>query len=139
VIAVLASTALLLVLAGLALGVWGWSSHLAADEANHAVQQAQEQIWALQRAGTAVAGCEQRGGVVSRRPFGGQYCKIVFADAGRRCTDAADCLGGCVLPAGKSAGAEVAARTGVCKAANVQGGCTDYLIRGKVAYQECVD
>ena len=80
--------------------------------------------------------CAERGGELATGPFGGTYCKVALPDAGRTCSDASDCVGGCVAPA---KGASRVGLHGTCQAVNVTFGCTSYLRSGLVAETQCVD
>ena len=109
------------------------------DFAERREADAHEHLQALERQGSSLSGCSERGGVISRRPFGSAFCRIAFRDAGAVCTDAADCLGGCILADGQAAALGQSGLKGICKTANVVGGCNAYLIQGRYAFTECVD
>jgi hypothetical protein len=139
VVIALVATCALLVVACLGLAVWatGLSRHGAATERWLAGAEVERD--AFRELGTSLTGCTERGGAVSRRPFGSSFCKIDYPDAGRACTDMTECLGGCTLPNAVSAAPGQGGLKGTCKPSNVLGGCTTYLIRGHAAATECID
>ena len=107
--------------------------------AQDALRTGMEEDGRFRQMGTAAAGCDARGGVISRGAFGETYCKIEFRDAGRACTDSSECLGGCIVLSGSLHALGGAKLSGVCKSANVQYGCAEYLQRGRVVRSECID
>ncbi len=107
--------------------------------AQDALHTAMEEDGRFRQMGTAPAGCDARGGVLSRGAFGETYCKIEFRDAGRACTDSSECLGGCIVLSGGMHALGGAKLSGVCKSTNVQYGCAEYLQRGRVVRSECID
>jgi hypothetical protein len=135
----LVTTCALLAVACSGLAVWakGVSRHAVATE--KWLAEAQLERDAFGALGTSLTGCAERGGTVSRRPFGSAFCKIDYPDAGRACTDMTECLGGCTLPNASSAVPGQGGLKGACKPSNVLGGCMTYLIRGHAAATECID
>lgn len=65
--------------------------------------------------------CAADGGEYERRGMLGQYsCAVPFADAGKVCTKASDCIGQCRVENGE-------ATTGTCQATTDPFGCYSYL------------
>lgn len=93
----------------------------------------------FERLGAAEKGCAQRGGEISRGPFGEVYCKIRYRDAGVACSDMSECLGGCIAPGGTARPSSTANLVGVCRASNASSGCISYLAKGRVLYGVCED
>lgn len=89
-------------------------------------------------AGADPAACATAGGTV--RPvcrLGRSMCVVPFKDAGKACTDNAQCEGGCLYE-----GAPVAAdgtTTGACRKDNDPCGCREEVVAGKRANGICVD
>lgn len=100
---------------------------------------ANHQVVLLQHAGTSEAGCRERGGEISHLPFGTKFCEITYADAGRVCTDIKDCLGGCILPNAADYPRDASGLKGICKKANLQGGCATFLVGGRMEWTDCID
>lgn len=85
------------------------------------------------------AACTARGGRVDRRGrLGTDYCVTALADAGKVCSDKADCTGKCIAPdASIPAGT---AATGTCQPDNGPlFGCYSAVVDGKAAAGICVD
>lgn len=88
--------------------------------------------------GTAANACTATGGVVRpvcrmQRPM----CVVPYADAGKACTDDAQCAGGCLYE-----GAAVTAdgrTTGNCRKDNDPCGCVEHLKDGQRVNGICVD
>lgn len=85
------------------------------------------------------AACGAEGGIWRREGrLGTWMCVMPYADAGRSCTDGAQCRGDCRLadderpPAG-------AAVTGVCQADTSRFGCFTRVENGRAAATLCVD
>ncbi len=90
---------------------------------------------AAQPAATEAA-CTQQGGEwtqLGRLPA--KRCLLKTADAGKACSDSAQCEGGCLAPAGTADGAQVA---GTCSIDNNPFGCTQ-RVRDGVSSTICVD
>ena len=132
-----ATVLLALTLACLALGGLALKTRHQVALVENELREAQATLSAVRRVGTSEQGCVERGGTVSHRSFGSPYCKIAFRDAGRACSDMSECLGGCVALDGPQTIGKHA--NGTCKAANVQGACTAYLVGGRVSWSDCVD
>ncbi len=64
-------------------------------------------------------------------------CVVPYADAGKACTDTAQCQGGCILEGNLEA--SDAPVTGQCKRSNVQFGCYAKVVDGKATAAICVD
>lgn len=130
---------IVLTLTCIALVLWGHRNRRDAEVAEKQRALADHQLTLLQHAGLSEHGCHERGGEISHRPFGSTFCKVTYADAGLACTDVKDCLGGCVLPNAGDYPREASGLKGVCKTANVQGGCTTYLVGGRIEWTDCID
>lgn len=82
------------------------------------------------------AACQASGGRVERRGrLGSELCVRPFADAGKSCTDSAQCQGKCVAT-GNTAEPQTA---GQCQADDRLFGCYSEIKGGKSAYTICVD
>ena len=82
--------------------------------------------------------CAARGGqieTVGRR--GLPTCVVPYADAGKSCTDNAQCQGGCIVEGNLEP--NDAPVTGQCKRSNVQFGCYAKVVGGKATGAICVD
>ena len=83
------------------------------------------------------AACVARGGVIQR---GGKLqlptCVTPYADAGKACTDKAQCEGACILEGNLEPQASV---TGQCQKTSVQFGCYARVVDGKTTGAICVD
>ena len=85
---------------------------------------------------SAEASCAARGG--SLQPVGRLQrpaCVVPYADAGKTCSDKADCQGACIA----EGNLDTPATTGQCQKTNVQFGCYAKLVNGKAAATICVD
>ena len=86
---------------------------------------------------SADASCSARGG--SMQPVGRmqrQTCVVPYADAGKVCSDNADCLGACIAEGNLEA---QGATTGQCQKSNVQFGCYAKIVGGKATAAICID
>ncbi len=89
-------------------------------------------------AGDSAEACAARGGqieMVGRR--GLPTCVVPYADAGKACTDNAQCQGGCIVEGNLEP--NDAPVTGQCKRSNVQFGCYAKVVNGKAVGAICVD
>jgi len=83
------------------------------------------------------ASCAARGGAL--QPVGRmqrQTCVIPYADAGKVCSDKADCQGSCIADGNAES---QAATAGQCQKTNVQFGCYAKIVGGKSTGTICVD
>lgn len=83
------------------------------------------------------ATCASRGGAMQpvgrlQRPT----CVVPYADAGKTCSDKADCQGSCIAEGNLEA---QGATTGQCQKTNVQFGCYAKIVGGKATAAICVD
>ena len=86
---------------------------------------------------SADATCAARGG--SMQPVGRMQrptCVVPYADAGKTCSDKADCQGACIAEGNLEA---QGATTGQCQKTNVQFGCYAKIVNGKATGAICVD
>jgi len=86
---------------------------------------------------SADASCAARGG--SMQPVGRlqrQTCVVPYADAGKACSDKADCQGACIAEGNLEA---QGATTGQCQKTNVQFGCYAKIVNGKSTGAICID
>ena len=65
-------------------------------------------------------------------------CVISYADAGKRCTDGAQCQGDCRVE-GNTGAAAGTATAGVCQATSDRFGCHATVVDGKVGPTLCID
>lgn len=83
------------------------------------------------------AACTAGGGVIQR---GGKLqlptCVRPYADAGKACTDKAQCEGACILEGNLEPQASV---TGQCQRTSVQFGCFARVVDGKTTGAICID
>ncbi|WP_425994095.1 hypothetical protein [Caulobacter sp. DWR1-3-2b1] len=83
------------------------------------------------------ASCAARGGVIQKA---GRLqlptCAIPYADAGKACTDKAQCKGACILEGNLEPQASV---TGQCQKTNVQFGCFARVENGQTTGAICID
>ncbi|MBO9559616.1 MAG: hypothetical protein J7515_13685 [Caulobacter sp.] len=89
------------------------------------------------KAQNAEADCAARGG--SMQPVGRLQrptCVVPYADAGKACSDKADCQGACIAEGNLEA---QGATTGQCQKTNVQFGCYAKIVNGKATAAICVD
>jgi hypothetical protein len=85
----------------------------------------------------ADATCAARGGTM--QPVGRMQrptCVVPYADAGKTCSDKADCQGACIAEGNLEA---QGATTGQCQKTNVQFGCYAKIVGGKSTGAICVD
>jgi hypothetical protein len=83
------------------------------------------------------ASCAARGGAMQpvgrlQRPT----CVVPYADAGKACSDKADCQGACIAEGNLEA---QGATTGQCQKTNVQFGCFAKIVNGKATAAICID
>lgn len=86
---------------------------------------------------SADASCAARGGTM--QPVGRlqrQTCVVPYADAGKTCSDKADCQGACIAEGNLEAQGAV---TGQCQKTNVQFGCYAKIVAGKSTGAICID
>jgi hypothetical protein len=86
---------------------------------------------------TTEASCATRGGHI--QPVGRMglpTCVAPYADAGKACTDKAQCQGSCILAGNLEAKTDV---IGTCQKTNVQFGCFAKVVNGKAENAICVD
>jgi putative hemolysin len=86
---------------------------------------------------SADASCAARGGTMQpvgrlQRPT----CVVPYADAGKTCSDKADCQGACIAEGNLEA---QGATTGQCQKTNVQFGCYAKIVGGKSTGAICID
>jgi len=82
--------------------------------------------------------CTTRGGEFRRSGLAGFWlCVVPYADAGKPCSDTADCQGGCLAPPNQTPVRGEA--PGVCAASNSQFGCYSRVENGVVGPGLCVD
>jgi hypothetical protein len=87
----------------------------------------------------ARAACLRAGGVPKRGGLAGaERCVHRLKDADKRCTDDAQCLGGCVVDDAPATRAPGVAVTGRCKVDDDPFGCVARVREGQV-YSLCVD
>jgi putative hemolysin len=86
---------------------------------------------------SADASCAARGG--SMQPVGRLQrptCVVPYADAGKTCSDKADCQGACIAEGNLEAQGAV---SGQCQKTNVQFGCYAKIVDGKSTGAICID
>ena len=86
---------------------------------------------------SADASCAARGG--SMQPVGRLQrptCVVPYADAGKTCSDKADCQGACIADGNAES---QAATAGQCQKTNVQFGCYAKIVGGKSTGTICID
>ena len=86
---------------------------------------------------SADASCAARGG--SMQPVGRLQrptCVVPYADAGKACSDKADCQGACIAEGNSESQGAV---NGQCQKTNVQFGCYAKIVNGKATGTICVD
>lgn len=84
------------------------------------------------------AACTARGGDFRRSGLAGFWlCVVPYADAGKPCSDMADCQGGCLAPPNQTPVRGEA--PGRCAASNSQFGCYSRVEKGVVGPGLCVD
>jgi putative hemolysin len=86
---------------------------------------------------SAEASCAARGG--SMQPVGRlqrSTCVVAYAEAGKSCTDKAQCQGACIA---EGNGESETAVTGQCQKTNVQFGCFARIVNGKSTGTLCID
>ncbi len=86
------------------------------------------------------ARCEAAGGTVARDGMlGWEQCIQPYADAGKACTDNADCLGQCRLSLGDDMPVMGKPVTGKCQANDSPFGCYATVENGRATPALCVD
>ncbi len=86
-----------------------------------------------------VIDCQKQGGSLQKQGMAQCYtCTIEYADAGKICSDASDCLGACLnyndfIPAGKTN------QQGQCAKTNSSFGCYQKIEKGVAKHAICVD
>jgi hypothetical protein len=83
------------------------------------------------------AACAAKGGTI--QPIGRARfptCVVPYADAGKACTDKAQCQGACIAEGNAESQAAV---SGQCQKTNVQFGCFARIVDGKSTGTLCVD
>ena len=86
---------------------------------------------------SADASCAARGG--SMQPVGRLQrptCVVPYADAGKTCSDKADCQGACIAEGNAESQGAI---TGQCQKTNVQFGCFAKIVNGKATAAICID
>lgn len=84
--------------------------------------------------------CADRGGTYQQAGMlGGWHCIVRYADAGKRCTDGAQCQGDCRLTDVTALSRDGAAAVGICQADSNRFGCYATLTDGKADAAICVD
>lgn len=98
--------------------------------------QAGGQSFARDMSAADRASCTAAGGRVERRGrLGAELCVRPFADAGKACTDSAQCEGKCVA----QGNTDVPATAGQCQADDRLFGCYAEIQGGRTASTLCVD
>jgi len=83
------------------------------------------------------ASCTARGGKIQHvGRIQMPTCVVPFADAGKACTDKAQCQGDCILEGNMEDKGSV---TGQCQQSNVQFGCFARVVNGQATRAMCVD
>lgn len=83
--------------------------------------------------------CATRGGTMKQvGRMQSWQCVISYADAGKRCTDGAQCQGDCRVE-GNTGVAAGTATAGVCQATSDRFGCHATVVDGKVGPTLCID
>lgn len=84
------------------------------------------------------ARCEAAGGEIRRDGLAGwEHCIQTMPDAGKSCSDSADCLDRCLIPGGDADIGVVA--TGQCSQEDRQFGCYQSVEEGRTEPTICVD
>lgn len=84
--------------------------------------------------------CATRGGVLARRGILQQLiCVTPYADAGKKCTDKADCTGRCILDRDLSRHSPGDTVVGQCQPDNALFGCYAEVRGGRMLQPICVD
>lgn len=110
----------------------------APSEGTPAPEEAAGQSFSRDMSAGDKASCTAGGGTVQRRGRAGvEQCVRPFADAGKQCTDSAQCQGKCVGDAG--AASTGGAVTGQCQTDNRLYGCYAEIKGGKAVNAICVD
>lgn len=83
------------------------------------------------------ASCAARGGAIQHvGRIQMPTCVVPYADAGKSCTDKAQCKGDCILEGNLESKGLV---TGQCQKSNVQFGCFAHVVNGQATRAICVD
>ena len=84
--------------------------------------------------------CLAGGGAVERRGrMGAENCVHRYADAGKVCTDKADCSGKCLAESMGASGAGSGLGKGICQADDSPFGCSQEVRNGQYQSGICVD
>jgi putative hemolysin len=84
--------------------------------------------------------CLAGGGAVERRGrMGAENCVHRYADAGKVCTDKADCSGKCLAESMGGSGAGSGLVKGICQADDSPFGCSQEVRKGQLRSGICVD
>lgn len=122
----------------LALGVFALGACAPQPAAPEAPPAAGEQSFSREMSAADKAACTSAGGTVQRRGrIQAESCVHAFADAGKVCTDSAQCEGKCVGSAGDATSAT--AVKGQCQADDRLFGCYAEVKDGKAVNAICVD
>ena len=85
------------------------------------------------------ASCATRGGTMKQvGRMQSWQCVISYADAGKRCTDGAQCQGDCRVE-GETSAREGDAVVGRCQVENVRFGCFTTIANGRAQATLCID
>ncbi|WP_421737140.1 hypothetical protein [Caulobacter sp.] len=86
---------------------------------------------------TTEAACAARGGVIQKAgKLQLPTCAIPYADAGKACTDKAQCQGACIIEGNLEAQGAV---SGQCQKTSVQFGCFARVVNGQATGAICID
>ena len=86
------------------------------------------------------AACTQLGGLYEPAGRAGYlHCVLTYSDAGKSCSDGADCEGDCLAGSEQPAGTAGPAVSGTCQATTSRFGCYSRIEQGRVAMAICVD
>jgi len=86
------------------------------------------------------AACQTQGGKWQRVGLTGHYaCVLIHSDAGKSCTDSAQCQGRCQHPIGPVPGSSDTPATGTCQATNQPFGCFSEVLKGVIQPGLCID
>ncbi len=84
--------------------------------------------------------CKNAGGEVMRvGRLGNETCVQNLPDAGKACSDKADCVGRCVMENEMSDLVPGTEATGVCEATDNRFGCTTLIANGTIEGTLCID
>ena len=93
------------------------------------------------RYSSALENCVERGGTVTHGLFDRTYCRILFPDGGKRCTDGSQCIGDCIYRPPRGSGFQTPRGrvAGICQPDNFLYGCLGKVSRGRVTRMICLD